>query len=102
MSDWQAELETFKASAPGVYERFVSLATVRIQNGETRLSARELFHVMRRERGKLNDHLSPDCVRFFDLEYPQHVGVFEKRPAKIDAQLRQDKRQMDLFWMAHV
>ena len=76
------------------YERFCE----RLRGlGFKHYSARTILHVLRhhsalQENGtpwKVNDHASPYLARLFDLRYPAHAGLFEKRETKAVTRARE-------------
>ena len=73
-----------------VYEAFRRETLRVIARGFKHYSARTIIEVLRHNSAleqvggpwKLNDHNTPYLARLFDLEYPEHIGLFVYRATK--------------------
>lgn len=86
------EFKKFHASNPHVYVLFKKFALEACER-RRRFSARTVLHRMRWYSNveseepagfKVNDHWSPFYARLFEVEFPQHADLFNKRPAAAD------------------
>ncbi|MEN9315465.1 MAG: hypothetical protein RIS35_1858 [Pseudomonadota bacterium] len=71
-----------------IYDQFCTEAFKVIDRGFKHYSARTILHVIRHHSAlaeksdagwKVNNNHSPYLARLFDLQYPQHAGLFAHR-----------------------
>lgn len=94
---FSAEFRAYLPDNLHVWNAFEAEALKVVRRGFKHYSARTILHVLRhhsalQENGtpwKVNDHASPYLARLFDLRYPAHAGLFEKRETKAVTRARE-------------
>ncbi len=74
---------------PEVYDAFKTFALQLIQAGHTRIGSKMIAERIRFEskiskvgKYKVNNNYTADLARLFEIEFPEHEGVFEKRTCR--------------------
>lgn len=93
MNDMVAKFIAYHTVNPHVYDVFKQLVQERLARKKTRLQSTQLMCFLRERfemqvegdfEFKINQIFGAAYVRMFELEYPNHVGLFKKKVSRFD------------------